>query len=316
MPSMSTDHAAAPRAAPQTEPSTPTESFRRGPREFLDVGHSRLAYYRFGRGPDVVFVHGWPLNSSTFRNVIPYLADRYTCHLFDLPGAGRTEVGTDTPITLHGHVDTVKRAIRTLGLSRFALLAHDSGGYVARLVAADDPRVSGLVLGNTEIPDHTSFLIVAYSRLAGVPGFAALMRSALRVEAVRRSPLGFGSCFERAASIDGEFTELMVKPLLDTPSGMGGQLQLISGLDFAAMNSALRSAHERIQARTQLIWGTADTFFPIEKARAMVSQFRAGAALAEIPAGRLLCHEERAAEFAAHSTRFLETCEFDSALAS
>jgi pimeloyl-ACP methyl ester carboxylesterase len=80
------------------------------------------------------------------------------------------------------------------------------------------------------------------------------------------------------------------------------------------MNAALLSAHERIRARTQLIWGTADTFFPIEKARAMVPQFRGGATLAEIPAGRLLCHEERAAEFAGHVIRFLETCVFESAL--
>jgi haloalkane dehalogenase len=310
MPSMSTDHSVPRRAAPKPELPSPLEAFRRGPREFLDVDHSRLAYYRFGSGPDLVFVHGWPLNASTFRNLIPHLADRYTCHLFDLPGAGRTECGPEAPLHLNAHVDTVSRAIRVLGLSRFGLVAHDSGGYIARLVAEDDPRVAGLVLGNTEIPKHTPFLILAYSRLVSVPGFAELMRSVLRVEALRRSPLGFGSCFETAASIDGEFTELMLAPLLAAPRGLRGQLQLIAGLDFTAMSAAMLSAHQRIRARTQLVWGDADTFFPVEKAREMLPQFLAGAEMAEIPAGRLFCHEERAPEFAAHARRFFETCEF------
>jgi hypothetical protein len=34
-------------------------------------GHGRLTYYRFGQGPDVVMIHGWPLHSATFRSTSP-----------------------------------------------------------------------------------------------------------------------------------------------------------------------------------------------------------------------------------------------------
>src|SRR5262245_22432532 len=60
--------------------ATVMRAFRGHPDAFIDVGHSRLAYRRFGRGPDVVLVHGWPLHSATFRCVVPMLANDFTLH--------------------------------------------------------------------------------------------------------------------------------------------------------------------------------------------------------------------------------------------
>src|SRR5262245_5001990 len=102
-------------------------SFVSGPMAFVDLGHTRLAYWRFGSGPDLVFVHGWPLHSATFRRILPVLAREYTCHLVDLPGAGRSRTTAETPFGLAEHADTLRRAVDELGLERYSLLAHDSG---------------------------------------------------------------------------------------------------------------------------------------------------------------------------------------------
>src|SRR5207244_12221655 len=125
------------------------------PHDFIAAGRGRLAYWRFGQGPDVVLVHGWPLTAATFRHLVPALARHYTLHLFDLPGVGHSaEWGG--PIGLGPHAAALSAAIDTLGLGRYALVAHDSGGTIARLVAADDARAVALVLGNIEIPDRKS----------------------------------------------------------------------------------------------------------------------------------------------------------------
>ena len=113
------------------------------PHDYVTLDHGRLAYWRFGRGPDVVLIHGWPLHSATFRRIVPALARTFTLHLIDLPGTGHSE--WDGPIDLASHATTLRKAIDAVGLSRYALLAHDSGAVVARLLAADDPRVQGLV---------------------------------------------------------------------------------------------------------------------------------------------------------------------------
>lgn len=99
-----------------------TAAFRRGPMRFIDVGHSLLAYWRFGTGPDLVFVHGWPLHSATFRGVISRLADAFTCHVVDLPAAGQSVSQPDAPIDFAAHAVALRRAIDDLGLRRYALV--------------------------------------------------------------------------------------------------------------------------------------------------------------------------------------------------
>lgn len=58
--------------APTTDPSL--ESFRQLPVHHIDVGAGHAAYRRIGVGPDVLFVHGWPLSGATYRCLVPYLS--------------------------------------------------------------------------------------------------------------------------------------------------------------------------------------------------------------------------------------------------
>jgi len=269
--------------------------------QFVELPQGRLAYYRFGQGPDVVLLHGWPVHAATFRHVIPALAARYTLHLFDLPGTGHSTAWSG-PIDLWEHPATVRAAIDRLGLGRFALLAHDSGGAVARMVAADDPRVAALVLAGTEIPHHAPALVVAYSMLARIPGLARLVLLGMRSGALRRSALGFGGVFTDPAYADGEFRELFIAPLIADPRG---QLALIRSLRFRQFDK-LVEVHARIAAPVLCIWGTDDPFFPIAKARAMLPQFAGGAELVEIPRGKLFTHEDHPDAFRRHALAFLD----------
>lgn len=272
-------------------------SFAAPPPSFVDVGHSRLAHRRFGKGPDVVFVHGWPLTSATFRAIVPRLADRYTCHLLDLPGTGDTEWDAATPITFEAHADTVRRAVDRLGLSRYAVIAHDSGGLVARMLAAEDPRVAGLVLGNTEVPDHTPWQVMAFVMLGRLPRGRALLQALLRSAWLRRSPLGFGGCFRDPARAEGEFHDLFVAPLLASKERAAGQMRLLSAVSGDAVRH-LSALHARLRVPVRLVWGEDDPFFPLARARAMVREFGGPTELVVLPGLRLFAHEEDPAAFA------------------
>jgi haloalkane dehalogenase len=258
-----------------------------------------------------VFVHGWPLSAATFRRVVAGLADRYTCHLFDLPGAGATRIGEDAPISLGGHAATVRAAIDALGLARYALVAHDSGGFIARAVAADDARVRGLVLGNTEVPGHTPLLVVLYALLARLPGGTALVRRFLATPWLRRSPLVFGNCFEEPRYADGEFAALFIDPMVRSRELAATQMKFVRSIDKSQV-AGLAAVHRRIRAPVQLIWGSADPFFPVARARAMVGQFTGGATLDEIAGAKLFVHEDHATDFVAHARPFLGRCFADS----
>ncbi len=281
-----------------------TAAFHAPPPAYVDVGHSRLAHWKFGRGPDVVFVHGWPLHSATFRAIVPHLASSYTCHLLDLPGAGRTESDDDAPIDLLGHVRTLRHAIDRLGLDRYALVAHDSGGFIARGVAADDRRVTGLVLGNTEIPGHNPWLVVMYALLVRMPGGGTLLSDLMKSRSIRRSFLGFGGCFHDRALLDGDFHRFFVEPLVSSPLRSRQTMKLLSSVSARALES-LRDYHARMKAPARLVWGVGDPFFPLEKARRMLPQFGGGADLVVLEKSKLFAHEERPEEFAAHASEFL-----------
>jgi len=289
------------------DPGEVREAFRSGPHDVLDIGHSKIAHWHFGSGPELVFVHGWPVHSATFRDLVPQLAARYSCHLFDLPGAGYTTSSPDAPIGLREHGDTVRLVVDALGLSRFAYVAHDSGAVAARIAAQDDARVAGLAFGNSEVPGHVSLLLEAYVKSMKLPGALHIMKGLMRLRSFRRSALGFGSCFEDPSSSDGEFFEIFVRPMLESDDVLRGQLRLLYGFDPKVV-TGLRDVHARISAPALLVWGTDDPFFPLAKAKAMLNQFPGGAELREIPRARLFCHEDHAPEFLAHIEPFLARC--------
>ena len=58
------------------------------PYKWINISNCTIPYWKIGKGPDLVFVHGWPLDSQTWRNVVSRLSQTHCCHLFDLPGAG------------------------------------------------------------------------------------------------------------------------------------------------------------------------------------------------------------------------------------
>lgn len=273
-----------------------TQSFRGPPHRFLDVGHAKLAYRCFGSGPDVVFIHGWPLSSATWRDVVAVMQRHFTCHLIDLPGAGQTELLGGTEFGIAAHAQTVRDAVVQLGLSRYALVAHDSGGGIARYVAqAERDAVTSLVLAGTEIPKHHSTLLKLFVALRGLPTGA--WRAVMSIGFLRRSRLMLGSAFENPAHGEGEFHELMIAPLVASNEGMDGPMKFLRALDPREIDD-LDRVHANITAPTLLVWGSDDRFFPVEGAKTMAEQFGGPTTFVEIPNGRTFVHDEQAERFA------------------
>lgn len=291
-------------AAPLTE-SHVTAAFAAGPHGRVDVGHGRLAYWRFGDGPHVVLVHGWPLHAATFRRVIPALAGDFTLHAIDLPGAGMTDWDDRSPADVRSHVATVRRAVDALGLPSYAFLAHDSGGMIARMVAADDERVRGLVLGNTELPGHDPAAVRALALCAKLPAGRHLLFAALRWRRYRRAL--FGGCFTDPSYVEGQFEELFIRPLWGSRRAAEGQLRFLRALEHGLVHE-LEAVHARIRAPVLCVWGDRDRWMPLARARSMIAQFPAGADLVEIAGARVFVHEDRALEFAAAALPFLRRC--------
>lgn len=277
------------------------------PHTLLDLGDGPVAYRALGSGPDLIFVHGWPLHSGTWNAVAERLSTDYRCHLIDLPGAGASPLG-ERPIGIREHAATIIAAADALGLTRYALVAHDSGGGVSRHVALRDDRVAGLVLGNTEIPNRHSLILRLLVYMAKLPGHTAMLRALMAFGPLRRSRMvGFGSCFRDLHQVDGAFYQQSIQPLLQSKDALDGAAELLRRFELGAIDE-LERRHGEIRCPTRLIWGTDDTVFPLRHARPMAEQFGGDVDLVEIEGGRCFAHQEFPDQFAHHAADHLRRC--------
>ncbi|HZP11349.1 MAG TPA: alpha/beta hydrolase [Nevskiaceae bacterium] len=268
-----------------------TNFFLDAPLNKADVGPTRMAWRRFGNGPALLLVHGFPLSGFTWRKVLPALSQQFTCYVPDLAGMGDTEWSEHTEFSWKGHAQALKTLADQQGLQKYSVLAHDTGGTIARYLALADERVDKLALINTEVPNHRPPWIPLYQMSLRLPGSLAIFRQLMKSRAFRRSGMGFGGCFCNLDLIDGEFHQHVVVPLLESKRRLEGMGKYLGGLYWNWVDQ-LAVDHAKLAMPVQLIWGADDPTFPIEEARAMVKQFPK-ARLTEISGGKLLVHEEK-----------------------
>ena len=274
-----------------------TDLFRRPPDRFLDVGAGEVALRTVGTGPDVLFVHGWPVSGATFRLLLPHLADHVTCHVIDLPGAGDSRFDGSTELSVERHIETVRRVVDLLGVGSLAVVGHDSGGMFARHALAGDPRVRAMGLIDTEQPQGLNWRFRSFLMIRSLPGARRGLGWAVGKPAVRRNTFVLGDAFRDRSLLDGEFDELFLRPLATVPERLDAAWRVLRSFDDRHV-TALGEVHRRIEVPVHLVWGEHDPFFPVARAREMIATFP-NASLTVVADASLFAHEERPAEVAA-----------------
>lgn len=260
---------------------------------FVEVDRARVCYRKAGDGPALVLLHGFPLSGLTWRNLVPQLSQRFTCYAFDLVGLGETTSPAPADFTSDGQGRVIQQALHAVGISSYALLGNDTGGWVAReLALLEQERVTHLLLTNTEIPGHRTPWIPLYQRLVRLPGSAPVMRRLLTSRLFRRSPLGFGGCFENLDSIDAEFTQEFVSPLISSPDRLSAMFRFLKYMDFQRIDH-FGELHGKLSMPVAFLWGEADPTFPVQLARTMAAQFPNVVHFRTVRNAKLFFHEEQ-----------------------
>ena len=102
------------------------------------AGGVKLHYLTAGRGPAVLLLHGYAETSRMWRPLIPKLAANHTVIAPDLPGIGDSDIPADGLDMSHAAV-RIHQLIRSLGISKAAVVGHDIGLMVAYAYAAQFP---------------------------------------------------------------------------------------------------------------------------------------------------------------------------------
>lgn len=110
----------------------------------IDVAGNKIFLRRYGQGPAILMVHGFPRTSLMWRFLAPKLAKDHTVICVDLRAYGRSGI----PASADDHFPYSKRAMASelvdvmakLGFPTFTLIGHDRGGRVAYRMALDHPQ--------------------------------------------------------------------------------------------------------------------------------------------------------------------------------
>lgn len=261
--------------------------------QFVDLGRARVCHRQAGEGPALVLLHGFPLSGLTWRKMVPALAQTFTCHALDLIGLGDSTSSEAADFSSEGQARLFQQALSRLGVSSYALLGNDTGGWIAReLALLDAARVTRMVLTNTEIPGHRPPWIPLYQLAVRLPGSGSVFHLMLASRALRRSGMGFGGCFENLDLIDGEFTDLFIAPLLASPARITSIRHFLREMKFARLDR-FAELHRQLTMPVAFVWAANDPTFPEPRARAMAAQFPHAGPFTSIPGCKLFLEEEQ-----------------------
>jgi len=110
----------------------------------VEVSGNKIFVRRYGQGPAILMVHGFPRTSLMWRFLAPQLADNHTVICVDLRAYGNSGVPASTddhfPYSKRAMANELVEVMQKLGFPTFTLIGHDRGGRVSYRLALDHPK--------------------------------------------------------------------------------------------------------------------------------------------------------------------------------
>jgi 3-oxoadipate enol-lactonase len=160
----------------------------------IAVNGVNLAVDARGEGPAILFIHGYPLDHTTWDHQLSHL-EGWQRIAPDLRGMGQSDA-PDLGYSMATYADDLLALLTNLGVERAVLCGVSMGGYVAfEVLRRARERVSGLVLMNTRAEADTPEgrrardLAAAQARDGGAEAVAdAMLPKLLAKVSATRSP--------------------------------------------------------------------------------------------------------------------------------
>lgn len=124
----------------------------------VQINNTIINYAQFGseKGDPLVFLHGFPFDSSMWEPQIKSLPENIRAITLDFRGHGQSDVG-NAHYSIEFFADDVIALLDFLGISNAVICGLSMGGYVAlRLVERHPDRVNALVLCDTRSESDTN----------------------------------------------------------------------------------------------------------------------------------------------------------------
>jgi pimeloyl-ACP methyl ester carboxylesterase len=294
-------------------------------RRVVRTRSGEISYIDIGTGPVALFVHGIATNAYLWRNVIGALArpgggtepgggtqhggttrpgggtepggaTPRRCIALDLPLHGQTPVTAGQDLSVASLASVVEDFCDALELVGIDLVANDTGGAIAQVFAARNPkRLATLTLTNCDTAENMP--PEAFKPTAELAAAGALAPAAVTllddVDAAR--DLVFGSTYEYPERVPPEIVRAYLEPCFGTLERARQFERMIVALDPGDLR-AVEPQLRVLMVPTLVVWGTGDVFFDVSWAHWLRDTIPGVTRVVTVDGARLFFPEERAAE--------------------
>jgi 3-oxoadipate enol-lactonase len=222
-----------------------------------------IAYERFGKGMPLVLLHGYPLDHSIWKPLVPQLENDFDLILPDLRGFGGSQI-VESDFAMSDCAADIAGLLDELNLQKAAMAGHSMGGYVALAFAGDYPgRLLGLGLVSSQtLADSPERKTGRYQEAQSI-----------LVHGVRDVAESMSVKLTARPDLQVWLKELI---LLQRPAGLAGALRAMAGRpDSTRLLSVSDSP-------LVLVHGMQDVLIPVERTRS-IKESVPFAHLTEIP---------------------------------
>jgi pimeloyl-ACP methyl ester carboxylesterase len=271
-------------------------------RRSLATASGEIAYTEFGAGPAALFVHGAGTSGVLWRQVIEDLSGTSRCIAVDLPAHGASQARPDMSVA--ALAEALADLCDSLGIGQADLVGNDTGGAITQVFAARHPgKLRSLTLtncdceGNFPPPDFAP--VIEQARQGTLAPL--MVQLAANPETWPAHPLSMG--YQHPDRVPQDAWRDYLTGAAGTIERARDCERLLASLDAADIEAAggqLRT----LNVPTLLVWGTADTAFPVKWAYHLRDLIPGAREVIEIDGAKLFFPEERPEDLVPHLRRF------------
>ncbi len=105
-----------------------------------------INYFQQGQGDTtILFLHGWCIDGTYWKNQVEYFSENYTVYAIDLPGFGKSKAQRSN-WTIEEYAKDVTAFIDTLNLKNVVIIGHSMAGEIMLQTAlTNNPKIAGIV---------------------------------------------------------------------------------------------------------------------------------------------------------------------------
>jgi pimeloyl-ACP methyl ester carboxylesterase len=226
--------------------------------EELEWRGRRVRWSRRGNGPPVVFSHGTPWSSRLWAPIADALSHEYTTYLWDMPGYGQSSKDPEHGVSLDIQGALFHDLLEHWELEAPHVIAHDYGGAVAfRAHLLHGSRFASLALVDVVAlaPWGSDFFRLVRDHadvFTAVP--PAIHEGIVRAYVAGASHTG----------LTADESDMLVSPWLDDVGQAAFYRQMAEADE--RYTDEIESLYPSIDIPVLVVWGTEDTWIPVERA--------------------------------------------------